>query len=61
GREEWDGFEGRILENRERWCAAHPDDEDARAALERSRSWNDAQQRWGRDTMGFALYLFKKS
>ena len=31
---------------------------DARAMLDRSRRWRDAYLRWGRDTMGFAVYLF---
>ena len=24
------------------------------------RAWNDAQLRWGRDVMGFALYLYRR-
>ena len=55
----WDAFEGRILENRRAYAEAHPTDEEARRALERSRRWNEAQQRWGRDTMGFALHLYR--
>ena len=26
--------------------------------LERIRKWRDAYLRWGRDTLGFAVYLF---
>ena len=26
--------------------------------LERIRKWRDAYMRWGRDTLGFANYLF---
>jgi ubiquinone/menaquinone biosynthesis C-methylase UbiE len=39
---------------------ANPDDAEALAMLERSRKWQDAFERWGRHTMGFALYLFAK-
>ena len=28
--------------------------------LERSRKWRDAYLRWGRDTLGFGVYLFAR-
>ena len=28
--------------------------------LERIRRWRDAYLRWGRDTLGFAVYLFSR-
>jgi len=58
-RSEWDVFEGRILYNVERFALAHPG-EDHRDLCVKKRAWNDAQQRWGRGTMGFALYLFHR-
>jgi hypothetical protein len=33
-------------------------DPDVAAVLERSRRWRDAYLRWGRDSLGFAVYLF---
>lgn len=58
-RDEWDDFEGRILCNWE-----HRLDDEHDEALEelvaRKRQWNDAQQRWGRESLGFGLYLFRK-
>lgn len=57
-RDEWDEFEGGIHLEYERYAADHPDAPDPRGRLERQRRWFDAQQRWGRDTMGFGLYLF---
>jgi len=57
-RDEWDEFEGRILANVEHYAAAHPDAPDPQGRLEQRRSWHKAQQRWGRDAMGFGLYLF---
>lgn len=59
-RAEWDEFEGRILFNVERHAANHPDDPEVGAMLARRRAFYDAQQRWGRETMGFALYLLRK-
>jgi SAM-dependent methyltransferase len=59
-RAEWDEFEGRIMFNVERHAARHPDDPEVAAMLARRRTFYDAQQRWGRGTMGFALYLLRK-
>jgi len=59
-RDEWDHFEGTILVNSERYAAEHPEAPDPQGALERRRKWHIAQQRWGRDTMGFGFYLFSK-
>ncbi len=58
-RDEWDVFEGLILYNYETYAMTHPE-EDLAELLKKKRDWNDAQQRWGRDSMGFALYLFQK-
>jgi len=38
----------------------HPDDKDAAAMHDRSRAWQEAFERCGRSTMGFALFLFAK-
>ncbi len=57
-RDEWDHFEGRILTNVERYAIAHPDDPDPQGRLEARRAFHRAQQRWGREAMGFGLYLF---
>lgn len=59
-RDEWDHFEGTILANSERWAFEHPKDPDPSGRLQQRRDWGLAQQRWGRDTMGFGLYLFRK-
>ncbi len=32
----------------------------AREELERSRRWRDGYLRWGRSTMGFGFYVFRK-
>ena len=59
-RDEWDEFEGRILYNFERFSHLYFDAHELDAKLDRKRRWNDAQQQWGRDAMGFGLYLFQK-
>jgi len=53
---DWDAYESLYRENVERHCAAHPDDPDREEMLARSRSGWETYERWGRDTMGFALY-----
>ena len=59
-REAWDHFEGTIHANHEAYAAAHPDDEDLQAMIATKRAWHDAQERWGRDVMGFALYTARR-
>ena len=56
--DEWDEYEWKYCRSVERYVREQPDDPDARAMLERSRRWRDAYLRWGRDTLGFAVYLF---
>ena len=55
----WDHFEGTILENHERYAAANPDEEGVAEMIESKRAFHNAQERWGRDVMGFALYLLR--
>jgi cyclopropane fatty-acyl-phospholipid synthase-like methyltransferase len=55
--QEFDDYEDRYAEGIERFAREHPDDPDVPAMLEKSRRWHDAYRRWGRDTMGFALYF----
>ena len=45
----------------ERYARNNPDDPDCPAMVTRIRRWRDAYLRWGRDTLGFGLYLFQKS
>ena len=59
-RDEWDHFEGVIRTNVERYAVEHPDDPDPHGRIERGRPFYLAQQRWGRETMGFGMYLLLK-
>lgn len=58
--DEWDHFEGRYANAVERYVAAHPDDPDAPAMKARIDRWREIYLRWGRDTLGFATYLFAR-
>jgi SAM-dependent methyltransferase len=58
--DEWDHYEGRYCLAMERFLRDHPKDHDAGAFGERIRAWRDAYRRWGRDTLGFGVYLFGK-
>ncbi len=58
---DFDEYETAYAANVERWAAARPDDADAGAYLARIRSWRAAYLRWGRETLGFALHLLRRS
>ena len=57
----WDHFEGTILRNHEAYAAAHPADPEVQAMIATKRAWDDAQQRWGRDVMGFSVYALRRA
>jgi SAM-dependent methyltransferase len=56
--DEWDEYEWKYCRSIERYAREAPDDPDVPAMLDRIRRWRDGYLRWGRDTLGFALYLF---
>jgi SAM-dependent methyltransferase len=58
--EEWDHYEGLYCRAVERYARNNPDDPDGPAMVARIRMWRNAYLRWGRDTLGFGLYLFQK-
>jgi cyclopropane fatty-acyl-phospholipid synthase-like methyltransferase len=57
---DWDRYEDLYARTVETWAATHAEDRDAPAARERIRRWRETYQRWGRDTLGFGLYLFTR-
>jgi SAM-dependent methyltransferase len=59
-RDEWDEYEWKYSRSIERYAREQPTDPDVPAMLERIRRWRDGYLRWGRDTLGFALYLFHR-
>lgn len=58
--DDWDRYEGLQWQAAERYAVAHPDDPDVEALLQTSRNNRDAYLRWGRDCLGWAIYLFRK-
>jgi SAM-dependent methyltransferase len=56
--DEWDEYEWRYSRSVERYALEQPSDPDVPAILQRIRRWRDGYLRWGRDTLGFGVYLF---
>jgi len=59
-REEWEVYEHAYATNVRAWCAAHPDDADAPAFMDRITRWSAIVERYGLDTMGYALLLLQR-
>jgi cyclopropane fatty-acyl-phospholipid synthase-like methyltransferase len=57
---DWDRYEDLYARTVETHVATHAGDPDAAAMRERIRRWRETYQRWGRDTLGFGLYLFTR-
>ena len=57
---DWDQYEWAYARNIEDFARENPDDPDKNAMIERCRSWRTTYLTWGRDTLGFGLYLFRK-
>lgn len=56
--DEWDRFEW--LHLHERYAYRKPDDPGMAALIAELHTWRDIYLRWGRNTLGFGLYLFQK-
>ncbi|WP_223589261.1 SAM-dependent methyltransferase [Neobacillus bataviensis] len=57
--EDWDEYEWLYSMSVENYCLENPEDPDHDAMLERIRAWRHTYLTWGRDTLGFGLYLFR--
>jgi SAM-dependent methyltransferase len=58
--DDWDRYEGLQWCAAERWAREHPEDPDVEEVLERVRSNEMAYLKWGRETLGWAIYVFMK-
>ena len=58
--DDWDDYEWKYSASIERYASEQPDDPDVPAMLARIRCWREGYLRWGRDTLGFGLYLFHR-
>jgi SAM-dependent methyltransferase len=56
----WDNYEELYRLSMLQHLDRHPEDPDRDAFRQRSDHWYDGYRRWGRNTMGFALYLFRR-
>jgi ubiquinone/menaquinone biosynthesis C-methylase UbiE len=56
---DWDAYEESYHANVLRYFDSHPMDPDRTAMLDRIASWNRHYRRYGRETLGFGLYLFQ--
>jgi hypothetical protein len=57
--EEWDEFEDAYLEGIESYARESPNDTDVPAMIERIRVWRQGYLRWGKQTLGFGVYIFR--
>ena len=59
-RDEWDRYETLQWRAADEYASEHPDDPDVVELLKRVASTREIYLKWGRDTLGWALYLFRK-
>ena len=57
--DEWDHYEGLYCRAVERYVATHPDDPEGEEFKAYIRRWYAGYLRWGRQTLGFGLYLLR--
>lgn len=57
----WDHYEGLYRLTMARYLARNPEDPEHDAFRDHSERWYDGYLKWGRETMGFALYLFGRA
>ena len=57
--DEWDEYEWLYSKSVEDYCHEHPEDPDREAMLDKIRAWRRTYLTWGRDTLGFGLYLLR--
>ncbi len=58
--DDWDRYEGLQWHAAETWASEHRDDPDVETVLKRVRESKTAYLKWGRETLGWAIYVFKK-
>ncbi|MCP4357169.1 MAG: class I SAM-dependent methyltransferase [Chloroflexi bacterium] len=58
--DDWDRYEGLQWYAAENYALSHPKDPDLPELTERVHAYRREYLQWGRDTLGWALYLFRK-
>jgi SAM-dependent methyltransferase len=59
-KDDWDRYEGLQWYSVSEYARAHPDDPDLREIVDRVNNERSVYLRWGRDTMGWAKYVFRQ-
>ena len=59
-RDDWDRYEGLQWSALAEYARAHPDDPDLSDIVRRVGAEKAAYLRWGRDTLGWAIYVFRR-
>ena len=59
--DDWDRYEGLQWYAAEAWARENPGDADRETVLERVRKGKATYLRWGRETLGWAIYVFRKA
>ncbi len=59
--DDWDRYENAYAAGVRSWCEANPDDSDCEPFRLRIEAWHDAYRRWGRSTLGFGIWLLRRS
>jgi SAM-dependent methyltransferase len=58
--DDWDRYEGLQWYGTAEYARAHPDDPDLSELLERVAKGKSAYLKWGRGTLGWAIYVFRR-
>jgi len=58
--QEWDDFEWNYQRIIEKKALENPDDKEVQQKLAHRREWINAYLKWGKETLGYGTYLFKK-
>lgn len=58
-KDDWDRYEGLQWFATSEYARAHPDDPDLAEVIDRVDKARAAHLRWGRDTLGWAIYVFR--
>jgi len=59
--ESWDRYEGLHWYAADKFAASNPDDPDLEELLKRVSKFKESYLKWGRECLGWAIYLFRKT
>ena len=59
--DDWDKYEGLQWYAAVEWASEHPEDPDKEEVLKRVHENRDVYLKWGRETLGWAIYVFRNA